>query len=248
MRQKTDFKHQHTFYFLLIVLLALSVFFLGLSVSRDKSNYHSSYYADYLDLQKEYQEIKSEYDDLQARNKELSTEIDRVYYKLLADGKTSELVDKLETSKLIAGLTNVRGEGLEISLDDKSNYDPLVDNVAGLVHDGTLRHLVDLLQANGAYAISINDERLVNNSYIFCVGTTILCNKERLAPPYLIRALGDPDKLAAGLDLDQEAQAYTEAPAFLRFSYKKVESIELPAYAGADKIGKDTDLLLISGQ
>ena len=70
-----------------------------------------------------------------------------------------------------------------------------------MVHDSDLRSVVNELFSAGAEAIAINDQRLVANSSIRCVGPTVLVNSERLAPPYKIAAIGKPDVLQSALDM-----------------------------------------------
>jgi uncharacterized protein YlxW (UPF0749 family) len=56
-----------------------------------------------------------------------------------------------------------------------------------------LRDIINLLSAARADAISINDQRIIANSPISSVGTTILVNNSHIAPPFIIKAVGDTD-------------------------------------------------------
>ena len=48
-------------------------------------------------------------------------------------------------------------------------------------------------------SIAVNDNRIVNNTGFSCAGTTILVDTKRLAPPYRIDAIGDPENLKNAL-------------------------------------------------
>ena len=114
------------------------------------------------------------------------------------DTQTEEInFERLESLKSDVGLTEVRGEGLEISLKDS----PVAERDSGEVSDtylvqaSDLRDLVNILFAAGAGAISINGQRVISTSPIISVGTTILINNSHVAPPFTIQAVGDTDMM-----------------------------------------------------
>jgi uncharacterized protein YlxW (UPF0749 family) len=91
-----------------------------------------------------------------------------------------------------------------ITLDDNTvgaelaqKNNPSVYNPANyIVHDKDLLYLVRAI-SGAADAISINDIRINDNATIRCVGTVVLVNGTRLAPPYELRAIGDQQQLIA---------------------------------------------------
>ena len=111
---------------------------------------------------------------------------------------TASLAAELGTLRTAAGLTGMRGPGVAISITDsrrplRAGEDP---NLV-LIHYSDVRAVVNTLWAAGAEAIAVNDERIISTTGLSCVGTTILCNTRRMAPPYRIVAIGDPAALAA---------------------------------------------------
>ena len=96
----------------------------------------------------------------------------------------------------------VAGPGVEVTIDDSAK--PLAKgenpNIA-IVHNEDLLKIVNELRAAGAEALSVNDQRLVEASEISCAGPTILVNKTRVVPPFVIAAIGDPDTMTAALKL-----------------------------------------------
>jgi uncharacterized protein YlxW (UPF0749 family) len=113
--------------------------------------------------------------------------------------------EELKIAQLRAGLTQVTGQGVEITLDD--NHNGMRDNPGGdpnkfIIHYDDLLSVVTDLKTSGAEAIAINDQRLIGTSELRCVGNVILVNTTRLAPPFIIQAIGNTsilwDKVAHG--------------------------------------------------
>jgi len=60
-----------------------------------------------------------------------------------------------------------------------------------IIHYDDLLSIVSDLKSAGAEAIAINDQRLVGTTELRCVGNVILVNTTRLAPPFVILAIGN---------------------------------------------------------
>src|SRR5690606_23984647 len=69
-----------------------------------------------------------------------------------------------------------------------------------IIHDADITGILNELRSNGAEAISINGERILGTSKLVCAGPTIFLNKSRYPPPYVIKAIGDPDTLYNAID------------------------------------------------
>ncbi|MFN2320822.1 MAG: DUF881 domain-containing protein [Dermatophilaceae bacterium] len=105
------------------------------------------------------------------------------------------------SSQLLAsvGAVGVQGPGLVVTLDDaplESGRGTSADN-EGRVLSKDLQIVVNALWASGAEAIDINGQRLTSRSAIRFAGEAILVNYRPLTRPYVVRAIGDPDRLAA---------------------------------------------------
>jgi uncharacterized protein YlxW (UPF0749 family) len=105
---------------------------------------------------------------------------------------------QLDDLKRDMGLTTISGPGLEITLDDghlltRAEKTEITDT--NLVQASDLRDVVNILNASKADAISINDQRIIANSPISSVGTTILVNNSHIAPPFVINAIGDSEMM-----------------------------------------------------
>ncbi len=86
--------------------------------------------------------------------------------------------------------SDVSGPGLQITLAPAAN-----DGGPGDVSDRDLQTLANGLWSMGAEAISINGQRLGTLSSIRVAGQSITVNYRSIEPPYVIAAIGNPDRL-----------------------------------------------------
>jgi uncharacterized protein YlxW (UPF0749 family) len=97
--------------------------------------------------------------------------------------------------QVFSGLSSVKGEGIEIVINDAAKTDSLesADIELARVYDSDLQLLVNALWASGAESIAINEGRLTSTSAIRSAGDAILVNYRPLLPPFVISAIGDKD-------------------------------------------------------
>lgn len=141
-------------------------------------------------------------------------------------------LEVLEHLKTKAGLTEAKGEGVEITLDDSPRADP---TSASIAHAADLRDLVNVLWGAGAEAIAINDERIVATTSIDSVINTVMINNIKLATPFTIKAVGAQDKMVKALSKNGEIKSIykrvdTEGLIFTVTPFKK---IEIPAFSSS---------------
>lgn len=140
-----------------------------------------------------YETLKKEYEKSQAIVEEYKTNASS-NDALIASMKTS-----LDNAKLLAGLTNVKGEGVVVIIQDSTDTNMPLE--AGLVHDTDIMSIVNELRAAGAEAISVNGERILSTTAIRCVGPTIQINGTKVASPFHIKAIGNSKYLESALNL-----------------------------------------------
>lgn len=117
-------------------------------------------------------------------------------------GKLKTLNDELQRVKVLAGVTEVQGPGVVLTLQDgrpPSNRSYSAERY--LIHDVDLQAVVNEFNASGAEAVAINGQRISPRTAIRCVGPVALVNDVRMTSPFEIAAIGDPAKLAGGLNL-----------------------------------------------
>lgn len=149
-----------------------------------------------------------------------------------SDG-TKSMASELERYKILAGLTDVTGEGITIVLNDSpAEVDYANDVSSYILHDSDLRSIINELKSADAEAISINGERMIFTSEIRCVGPTIIINGNKYTPPFTIKAIGNPDMLSAALNLkggiaDQLKNLYG-----FEISVSKSDNLKIDKYNG----------------
>lgn len=170
-----------------------------------------------IKLQKDYQTEYEKNEDLLAQIAALQDDITRYRDQITEDGGATKLLrEDLDRAETIAGLTDVKGKGIVVTVKDGTLNsmpdDVIVDPGYGIVHDTYILTLLNELRAAGAEAISINDERVLSMTEIRCAGPTISINNIKKAAPFEIKAIGDPVTLEDALKLPggaiQQADIY----------------------------------------
>jgi len=162
-------------------------------------------------------------------------------------GATQEAIasEQLEKAKIDAGLIELTGPGILITLDDSNKpRDSQAELAQYLIHEEYLRAIVNALWNGGAKAIAINNQRLTTHTEIFCSGSYIQINGTRQMPPYKIVAIGNQNDLKSALEfylwylLDEYQQLYgiirdpeypiepVTVPAAKQFTYRFAEPVK----------------------
>ncbi len=142
------------------------------------------------------------------------------------------LESQLGAARMAAGLEDVEGPGLIVTLDDSNHpIEKGQDPNLFLLHDDDLLKVVNELRDSGAEAISINGQRLIATSEIRCAGATVSINNTRTAPPVEIRVIGDPAVMEAALRL---RGGIAESLAFwgIQVDIRQQKLLVVPAYKG----------------
>ena len=132
--------------------------------------------------------------------KETDDELENIKKRVALIQSDEELQKKIEKYETILGMTNVKGEGVIVSVSDNENYNKSnsfasINTSNYLVHDGNLVAIVNELKSAGAEAISINDKRITGTTAITCAGNVIQVNGEKVGSPFIIKAIGNKSLL-----------------------------------------------------
>lgn len=180
--------------------------------------------------------------DLQRRIAQLQKDNDLLAKSAPSDTERLKLLSKdLAKAQFLAGLTDVKGPGIVVILDDSKIPLPsgMPAGVLGaappnIIHDTDINQVVNELKATGAEAVSVNDQRLVAVSPVRCAGPTVFVNNTPQTPPYIIKAIGSPKNLATALNMSggimQQIRGYD--PMMVKVE-KPAKPIVIPAYSGA---------------
>jgi len=196
----------------------------------------SSYPLDQLEAQEEL--VKSYMDDenqLKSRIVSLREKIDQTLEKNNTISQTTNL-EKLNELKKEIGLSEIKGEGFSIELDDSPfiDRDSIESEEAGVVYAADIRDIVNLLRANNADGIAINDQRIIATSSITSVGNSVLVNNSNLAPPFTISVIGDYESFLIRLSdpnvlTDLQKRVNENG---IKFEIKQLPYVILPIYNG----------------
>lgn len=109
---------------------------------------------------------------------------------------SSELRQSMSAAQAVVGTTPVSGPGIVIEINDAEpgsvmNPDCGPTNVL----DYDLQLVINGLWAVGTEAVGVNGERITPLTAIRSVDDVILVNIRPLGPPYVVRAIGDPQAL-----------------------------------------------------
>ena len=146
------------------------------------------------ELRTELANWKEKYNEAEEQYEEKNAKIEEYKQNEQSTEESSKLVEQeLEQVKQYLGKTDVQGQGITVTLYDKSS-----ENYSITAED--LLVIVDYLKSAGAEAISINGERIINTSDIVYVNNSIIyVNQQRILAPYVINAIGNSAYLESTL-------------------------------------------------
>ncbi|NLC69474.1 MAG: DUF881 domain-containing protein [Clostridiaceae bacterium] len=183
--------------------------------------------------------LKEDLIRLQRSNAELRNQVERLQEEVRlyetahagSDEAYKNLLKELDIVRIFAGLTDVKGKGVIVTLED--------DFFTVIGRD--IQMVVNELRAAGAQAISINDERVVAMTEIRDVSPYIMINGRQVTSPIVIKAIGSPDQLEHSLKM---IGGVVEALEFeqIKVTVKKSDEIVIPRIREDSTVLK-TDLL-----
>ena len=158
---------------------------------------------------------------------------------LSRDSRGQAAAQRLAALELVTGAVAVHGPGVIVRLDDAvvgSLADPASRGGQvgdGRVYDRDLQDVVNALWLAGAEAISVNGQRLTAGTAIRSAGEAILVDLRPLSPPYVVRAVGNPNTLEPRFaDGPAARRLHTLTSLYgVRFSLTRARDLTLPAAA-----------------
>ena len=108
---------------------------------------------------------------------------------LVTGGADTRAIDReLTVLRTVAGMTPVRGPGLEI-------------RIAGPVMDFELQDALNNLRNAGAEAAALNGYRIVDGTPIISRGQVLEVSGQPVSSPYVLKVIGDPEHLETAADI-----------------------------------------------
>lgn len=141
-------------------------------------------------------------------------------------------------SGIEAGMTPVTGAGLRVQLDDAPTNRPQPEEIVPddlVVHQQDLEGVINALWAGGAEAMTLQGERVTALTAFRCVGNVLSLHGRVYSPPYVVEAVGDPDRLRDALDASGPLSVYREYVAAVGLGYdvQGQDQIDVPAFTGS---------------
>lgn len=122
------------------------------------------------------------------------------------DTKSSAKQEEIKNNNMLLGLSEVKGEGLQIVIADNNtrtlkNESEALDLSSQVVHYDDLIEVINALNNAGAEAISINGQRIIQTTAITCEGNVIKINGQKVSSPFTIKAIGSQGLLYGSLTM-----------------------------------------------
>ena len=189
------------------------------------------------DLRDEVIKMQEKYKKTSAKLDKKQKELDDLISNISNTDETSKKYSqKLENLNNVLGYNALKGEGIIIKMED-ANVDSNVLNISDyLVHDKDLLQVVNALINAGAEAIDINGQRIVSNTEITCVGNVIKVNNEKIGTPYIISAIGLPEKLYGALTMPGGYLSILKNSYGLQIKVEKSNNVKVEKYNGIYKM------------
>lgn len=153
-----------------------------------------------------------------------------------------ELRELMASAQAAVGTAPVTGPGIVVTVNNpesEGQFDEC-DPSLQVVLDYDLQQVLNGLWAVGAEAVSINDERVTPLTAMRAVNDVILVNIRPIAPPYVISAIGDPQRLAGDF-LDGPGGKYLQQifqSCGIQFTIENRESLRLPRGAASLQVAQ----------
>ncbi|AUG57412.1 DUF881 domain-containing protein [Acetivibrio saccincola] len=180
-------------------------------------------------LKKELEREKTIGEILKKELEESIVERDTILRNIVEERGSEDINEEWERARILAGLTEVVGDGVVITLNDASE---VVSGVSDpLLHDSSLYEVLNEIKKAQPVAISVNGERIISTTEIVCAGPTTRINRNRYAVPYEIKVIGDSKKIRE-VFLNSSIVVFEFIPNNIRFQIKEEKDIVIPKYSG----------------
>ena len=146
------------------------------------------------ELRTKLAEWKEKYAEVETKLMDINTKIEEYKKQMSSEQDATQLLrEEVKEAQKYLGNTDVRGEGIVVTLEDNSQKE---------IERFDLISLINELKIAGAEAISINDERIVSISDIASINYgMLLVNGRRTSTPYIVKAIGDRKHLESAITI-----------------------------------------------
>ena len=166
--------------------------------------------------QKRETELRTEYSALKDKSDEMKQQLEEI------QNTTKEYIDQssdvqatmdllksdVDKARCDLGYTDVKGPGIILTIADGKNA---ANDKEQVVTYNDLIMTINELKYAGAEAISLNEERVVNNSFVANISEYMVMNDNRISGPYTIKVIGDSKNLESVINIKGGIKDYLES-------------------------------------
>ena len=176
------------------------------------------------ELKTEITSLKTKYEEVVAKIQETNKKI-LEYEEASIEGKeASQLLQaELKETEDLLGKNSVTGEGIIIKMSN---------NGSSKINSEDLLNLVNILKNAGAEAISINEIRIVYDTYIVDINEKnhITIGGEYVVAPYTIKAIGNTTYLESAVAQKKYGFIDVQIAEGKQVTLERMTSVTIPAY------------------
>jgi len=225
-----------------MIVIGLLAMFIGLVISIQITTTQGSDQGGLVPVAKaqgyleELKKVRAEKDVAVEQLNELEARLDEIEKeKADEDFVLKGVMTDLDKYKMAAGVIDVQGPGVIVTVDDPIPTEEFSDEYSVIMlRYELLLSLINKMKDAGAEAISINGQRVIATTEISLAGDNVNINTVPTAPPYIIKAIGNPDTIDSTLTIRfgivEQMKGYG-----LRVDIKKKDVVEVPRYSGIIK-------------
>ena len=134
-------------------------------------------------------------------------------------------------------LPKLEGPGLVVTLNDSPLWKGAVNgsgtstNINNyVIHQQDIEAVVNALWHGGAEAMTIQDQRVLFNSAVICIGNVLMLQGHQYSPPYKISAIGPIDSMIDALNSSPAIHTYKEYVSSFGLGWKveRKETLRFP--------------------
>lgn len=166
--------------------------------------------------QKRETELRTEYSTLKDKSSEMKQQLEEIqnttkeYTDQSSDVQATMnlLKSDVDKARCDLGYTDVKGQGIILTIADGKNA---ANDKEQVITYNDLIMAINELKYAGAEAISLNDERVVNNSFVANISEYMVMNDNRISGPYTIKVIGDSKDLESVINIKGGIKDYLES-------------------------------------
>lgn len=182
------------------------------------------------ELKSRISSYKSKYNEVASQYQNNIAKIEEYTKSATTSTESTNLIkSEYQKSNELLGLTDVKGEGIIITLKDVGENKYSSED---------LRSLVNELKYAGAEAISINGNRIINLTDIVTLNEKFIimdASRARLSSPYVIKAIGDRKYLSSTLNTKTTGFVDLMKSNGLEVTIEESNKIDIDKYQGEIK-------------